>query len=329
MSAQVSCCNLEQWVFSAATQYAYPDQIIRGPAGTQLSVSRTYDLSTGLVISARDENQQPTSFAYDSMNRISAVTRPDNAVLRTDYDDNSAKPGVTTTTPIDVAAGTKVVQVTTYDGAGHATKQETKDVGLNSYSIVDAQYDALGRVTAVSNPHASSDSPVWTTYQYDALGRITSVTPPGNSGTYQYAYAANATTVTDPASKQRRTFTDALGRLALVHEPGYADGSPGTGNVTISGTLREKLVNPCRPPSDPCFDTIYDFGTVSITVNGFTATTYYDQGSTSTSIAAALRDVFNTTSSSPVQASASGSTVTLTSKAIGAQTNYPLSEGWT
>jgi len=70
---------------------------------------------------------------------------------------------------------------------------------------------------------------------------------------------------------------------------------------------------------------INDTGTVSITVNGFTKSTSYGQTSTASSIASALITAFNADSSSPVNTSVSGGTVTLTAKSGGAATNYTLS----
>jgi len=72
--------------------------------------------------------------------------------------------------------------------------------------------------------------------------------------------------------------------------------------------------------------TLYDTGTVWITVNGFQASTAYAQGSTTSTLASALAGVLNG-STSPVTASVSGASVTLTSKMSGAITNYPLSTG--
>ncbi|MBK6723642.1 MAG: RHS repeat protein [Acidobacteria bacterium] len=66
---------------------------------------------------------------------------------------------------------------------------------------------------------------------YDALGRVTAVaTSDGSSvGT---SYSGNTVTVTDQASKQRKSVTDALGRLKTVYEPD----SGGTLNVNTDYT---------------------------------------------------------------------------------------------
>jgi len=77
--------------------------------------------------------------------------------------------------------------------------------------------------------------------------------------------------------------------------------------------------------------TVYDSGSVGIRVTGsftgspFTATASYGQSSTTSSVAAALRNYFNNNSGSPVTASGTGATVTLTAKTGGASTNYSVS----
>jgi len=333
LTAQVDCCNQEQWTFTSATQYAYATTITRGPTGTQLTSSRAYDFNTGLLTSVTDENNQTTGFGYDALKRLSSVTRPDSVQLTTSFDDNAAFPSVTSTTPVDT--GKSVVQITTTDGLGRPTKQETEDAASVSYSIVDTQYDTLGRVTQVSNPHTSGQTAAWTVNNFDTLSRVTKVIPPDGTQTSnntQYSYSGNSATATDPAGKQRKTFTDALGRLAQVYEPGYDDGVNATGSVTISGDNRFKstVVRPC-PPDPSCVVITADTGPVSVTVNSYTATYYYgsacDQGQCDdpTSVAAGLASIFNSDPNSPVTASASSGTVTLTAKVPGPQSNYSLS----
>jgi YD repeat-containing protein len=310
LTAQVDCCNLEQFNFSSTTQFAYPDSLIRGPSGTQFTTSWTYDFNTGLVLTQNDENDQVTHLNYDNINRLTSVIRPDSVNITTTFDDNAAFPAAITTTPID--ASNSFVQTQTSDGLGRTTKVETKSGSGTSYSILEKQYDNLGRVTQASNPHSSTETAVWTTYSYDPLGRPLVVTPPGTMGTYQYAYSGNSTTVTDPAGKQRQTFTDALGHLSFVYEPGYDDGGPATGSVTIGGSEQHTLGRPV----------LYDYGGVSITVGGVTSDTAYDRYTTTSSIAAGLAQAINANTSSPVTASASGATVNLVAKQGGMLGNY-------
>ncbi|HEV2987795.1 MAG TPA: RHS repeat-associated core domain-containing protein [Candidatus Angelobacter sp.] len=108
--------------------------------------------------------------------------------------------------------------------------------------------------------------------------------------------------------------------------------TPGVGTVTIGGTESSTTVDPCADqtptPSNPnpsCPRTVFDTGTVSVTVNGFTQSVSYSSNSNSGLLAASLVTGFNSNSASPVTASANGSVVTLTSKAGGSASNYALS----
>jgi RHS repeat-associated protein len=310
LTAQVDCCNLKTFTFSSATQFAYPDSLVRGPSGIQFTTSWTYNFNTGLVITQSDENSQVTHLNYDNVNRLTSVTRPDTVIISTSFDDNAAFPSATTTTPID--SSNSIVQTQTTDGVGRTTKVETKSGGGTSYSIVETQYDALGRVSQSSNPHSSTETALWTVYTYDPLSRPLTVTPPGSMGNSQYAYSGNSTTVTDPAGKQRQTFRDALGRLTFVYEPGYDDGGPAGGSVTIQGAEQHTSIPP----------TVYDSGYISITVGNRTDGFSYGRYSTPSSLAASLAQRINGDTNSPVTASVSGATVNLVAKQGGMLGNY-------
>jgi YD repeat-containing protein len=60
-------------------------------------------------------------------------------------------------------------------------------------------------------------TPEWTTTSYDALSRVTQVTTPDGSQV-NTSYLGNTVTVTDQAGKNRKSETDALGRLTKVWE---------------------------------------------------------------------------------------------------------------
>jgi IPT/TIG domain len=117
------------------------------------------------------------------------------------------------------------------------------------------------------------------------------------------------------------------------------NGSSGAGSVAISGIERSTLdcsgglllasysTQQSPPPSQSLSGCIriYDSGSVTININGFVEEVFYGQYSTASSIATALVNAFNGANNSPVSASLSGSTVYLTAKSVGANTNYPLS----
>lgn len=70
----------------------------------------------------------------------------------------------------------------------------------------------------------------------------------------------------------------------------------------------------------------FDSGTLTVTVSGFQASASYNQttNNTSTAMASALASALNA-SGSPVTASASGTTVTITAQTVGTPTNYTVS----
>jgi len=124
------------------------------------------------------------------------------------------------------------------------------------------------------------------------------------------------------------------GQITAFDTTGNPIGTPSTASVTINGAERSvnKRISPCQPGSDQwedgCRYTIYDSGSVSVIVNGYTFTVYYDQGSTASTIAAALSAALNYPLS-PVSATVSGATITLRSTVNGAATNFPLSVSYT
>jgi pimeloyl-ACP methyl ester carboxylesterase len=132
--------------------------------------------------------------------------------------------------------------------------------------------------------------------------------------------------------------TDRLGTISLMGQTlgatltvadGTSVGTPGWGTVVISGFPGSFRYNPCvplprEPVPPPCYITVYEIGTVSVTVGGDTFTaTYRGNTATATAVASALASAMNYPLS-PVSATVSGATVTITSTLNGAATNYPL-----
>ena len=346
-AADTDCCTQEQWNYSSTTDYSYPDSVVRGPVGTQLTTSYGYDYWTGLNTQITDENLQTTNTSYDSMNRVhtvdqpSGLSNPSRIVITNNYDDSSLSPSVTRSSTADSA-----VQVTTFDGLDHVIETELLNGGT-AVSTVTTSYDALGRPSKVSNPFGPGQTPVYTMNQYDALGRPFQVSPP-SGGSYSYGFYGNYKTTTDPAGKVWADHTDALGRTIEADEPGFSLDRQGSGSVAVSGNLQsipggagsgsvtiqggEQSYQWCDPDEEPTRQEpcpgqtwYYDNGYVSITVNGYTASTSYGRNSNPIGIAAWLASGFNSDGNSPVWASASGSTVYFTAKGTGAATNFSLS----
>jgi RHS repeat-associated protein len=247
---QLSCCNQKQFNFSSGTQYSAPDSIVRGPSGgLQFTISFTYNQDNNLVLTSTNENNQVTNYAYDSMNRTTQVLLPPQpppsgtrAQLNTAFNDAGASPTVTKSNTAD-----SLVTITTLDGLGHTMRVDSKN-GATLVSSVTYSYDKLWRRIQGSNPFGPTDTVINTTFSYDAIGRIKQVTPPSGGNT-QYQYSGNTVIVTDPAGKQRKSYTDALGRLIQVDEPGVvASHIPANNYATMQTDGNFVLYDPFNNP---------------------------------------------------------------------------------
>jgi RHS repeat-associated protein len=315
----------------------------------------------GLVQSKRDENdivagRTGTTFTYDGMNRLLTTSYADGGQTSLNYH-SDALPLTVTKTQL-ATPNPSIVSSVIYDGLGRV-KTTSLDSDPAGADLTDTTYDNLGRKRTVSNPHRSTTSSTdgVTTYQYDALGRVTQGAPPDGTVPSQgstclannvcTSSSGNSIIVTDQAGNQRRSFSDALGRLIEVDEPGdnYAGvnasgslaisgalrsvGTPtsGSGSVTISGTEQTytDFSNCVEGGGLEQCPTVWDTGAVSIIVNGKQKTAFFGQGDSAPSIATNLAGQFNADGTSPVSASISGSVITLRAKAAGAATNYSLS----
>jgi RHS repeat-associated protein len=244
-TAELDCCNQKVFNYSLAYQYAYPESMVRGPSGLQFTTSYAYNKDFGWLTSVTDENNQVIQYQYDSMGRSTGVTLPPQGSTSVQYtagfDDTAALPTITkSATPSTVTVPTTV---TTLDGLGHILRVDTKN-GTTLVSSITTSYDELWRSKQVSNPFAPGDSQVFASFSYDPLGRTKQVTPP-SGGYMQYSYSGNTATVADPAGKLRKSYTDALGRLVQVDEPGVVgDHLPANNFVTMQSDSNFVLYDP-------------------------------------------------------------------------------------
>jgi RHS repeat-associated protein len=336
---------------------------------------------TGLVSQHQDENDLRNSrpgvqYQYDSLGRPTSQTLPDGSLARTTQY-NDIIPASKTDTEIISAANDPVapnlsrITQTEFDGLGRPRKTAfLSDPEGATYTRV--AYDALGRKLQEWNatrcdPDVSPTSCAGettfgvTSYEYDVLGRTTKVIPPDGtslSNNVATQYDGNSITVTDQAGKQRRSFSDGLGRLMEVDEPSptgivpavsataYVDvsgteqsrdlaGSPAvaaTGSVQINGNEKSVITQGQRycaafSSRGVCVDweytqvTRYDSGTVSLSVNGFAKSVSYNSASSGTSIASALVTAFNNDAASPVSLQSSGALITILAKTAGTSGN--------
>jgi RHS repeat-associated protein len=193
-----------------------------------------------------------------------------------------------------------------------------------NYVFEDYSYDGLDRQIQTTHPDNSYSKMIYGALVGQA-GGLTS--QQGSTTTYGVGYPV---LMVDEEGKQKQEWVDGFGRVIEVDEPSSGT-AQSVGSVTISGTEDSYTYQKClhELAGGDCTEyeniTVYDSGTVSITVDSFTESVTYGEASTDSSIASALASAFNSAPSSPVTASANGSVVLLTSKASGSGTNYALS----
>jgi len=365
LTAQLNCCQNKSWTYSAATQYSQPDSVTRGSSPTQLTTSATFNPYTGQIATSTDENGQVTIYGFDFMRRLTSAQRQsDGTTVTNTYDDahftvasrspidtTKALQRVTaldalgrasTSTIKDGSSNTVAIVGGQYDLLGRAYKSSNPYTASPQYWNT-TQFDVLGRSTNVLLPDGSqtnySYSTTMTTVtdpagkqrasKLDALGRLIEVDEPGFSSGAPPTPATGSVNISGTLqSIGGAPATGSTGSFSIAGSEKSAQTAPatsGSGSVTISGAERHKSVNQCPPYR--CFTTIYDFGSVSITVNGVPTSTSYGQNSTPSTIATALAGAINanTNINSLVSASASSATVTITARQTGSQTNYSLS----
>ena len=217
----------------ATPTYALPTLITSPPPvpGAPAHTARSqFDYSTGLLTGFRDRNNVVTKTVYnDPFNRPTSVI---SALGISGIESQTLMFYAPATTPFgitlaknDVLTATDQVAFNDRDlrswivteGFGRTKEAWTRDP-QGDVKVVTT-YDALGRAKQVSNPFRPSlgETAVYSATTYDLLGRVTAVTAPDNS-VVSTTYSANTVTVTDQAQKQRKSVTDALGRLIEVYE---------------------------------------------------------------------------------------------------------------
>ncbi len=272
-------------------------------------------------------------YTYDIMGRPATVTHGDGGVTNFTFQESSFPFSVSSSSAID---GTNtLVNTALIDGLGRVTQTQLNS-DPDGADFVDTTYDAAGRKYTVSNPHRSGGSSTdgITTYQYDPLGRTSLVIPPDGTTTsnnVSTTYSGNSVTVVDQAGKERRSFTDALGRLTEVDEPSAPAGATvSNGYLTdqrhqnFGAAARLAVMRAHRVggfeqsynPGQVCqfydcggncimwqnLPTEYDTGFVSITVGTQTISMGYGSSDTASGIAYNLANSINNTSNFPVYA---------------------------
>jgi RHS repeat-associated protein len=171
----------------------------------------------------------------------------------------------------------------------------------------------------------------------------TSPTPPQTLFSKNYQWDQNATNllgeIDQITTKQRQFGYDNLNRLVSAEDVAVT-AAAATGTVEITGfegfqqvcdgggglntqAVRSQTMAQPQMPIGGCTN-VYDTGSIYITVGGYTVSAPYHRFSTSIALANALNALLNA-GGSPVAATVSGSTITLTAKTAGLSGDYPLS----
>lgn len=349
--------NTTTHAYDSAYAGAYPTKTTNA---LNQNVTGAYDFNTGLLTSFTDANGNTTSFAFDSMRRVTSIVFPKGSSgnqPQTTFTYSAASAGF----PVTVQRSKSVTTIlsdsvtTALDGLGRVS--QTQHATPNGNATVGTTYDADGRVSSVTNPYFAPSDPTYgvTSTQYDGIGRVIKTTKQDNSTvTAQYnqsaATSANADCAigTDEAGNQRQSCTDGIGRLVEVDESGnaYAGSAAsgsiglgsirqnvqsfpatyGTGQFTVDGTEQQTVTcigGRCR--------TTWDNGSIKVNLGGFIASTNASQFATAGSIANALANQLaasGSVTSSLYSSSSTSATYTLTAVNPGPQA-IPISYGGT
>src|ERR1700728_2040538 len=235
---------------SNTTQYSYADSYTSGTPPGQTNAYLTketnalgyftsfaYGYSDGQLTSATDPNTQITTYTYntppsgcsfpDGWDRLSQANYPDGGITTYCYNDaayNPSTPSPSVKITKAITSSLNEVSTAAFDGMGHTVETMlSSDPQGTDYTVTS--YDGSGRPyqtynpTRCSTPTTNCGETTWgfTTYTYDALGRTKQVAEPDGSEV-STSYSGNCSLVTDEAENQRRSCSDALGRMTQVFE---------------------------------------------------------------------------------------------------------------
>ena len=307
------------------------------------SYGYTYDVATnggfassnpiGHLVEESNGVNASSQFSYDPMGRVSYqancipsnCTQTGNAVYAA-YD---LAGDLTSLTYPD---GRTVYQ--SYDSAQHLTAVQY--ASWNGQSVNASYYSATGFAPPGETTAAVFGNGVQMAAAFNSRESIAALSYATSAQTLwskQYAWAANAknllqvTDTINPTQTFNYTY-DPDNRLTSASGGGQTLVSPatsGTASLTIAGSESSTYVSPpggCHTKS--CSTLVYNSGGITVTVGGIAETVSYSEGSNVGTIASALATQFNSDPNSLVVATASSATVSLTAKATGAMSNYPL-----
>jgi len=322
-------------------------------------ITYTYDMDSncpvstyaGELISRFDARGIRTCMQYDTRGRVLVKTYSDGTPSASyAYNQTSVAGRVLTNTigrlSSEATAGAYPTgSLFSYDAMGdivdnsQCTPQNCS--GSTVFPVTYSSYNVLGE------PFSATDGDGHTfSYGYNSAGRLTSVTSslsvlgtyPGTllAGVQYNAFGSPVSSLIGAIPLIDSRGYDVRGRLTSISvadssatastgsltingsEQGKGGATPATGTITIAGTEQSGYF--CNPPG-PC-KTIFDSGTVAITLNGTEYEVTYGALSTSSNLASALASQIN--SGGLATATVAASTIDVTTVAKGASANYSL-----
>jgi RHS repeat-associated protein len=248
------CCEPGTISYTSATQYAYPEETVRGAADPasihRVVLKGTHDFNTGTPLSTTDADGATTLLdSSPETLRPIRVHSSDGGSTTFDYDDRFLT--VSTTTRPALPATDVQVSTVWLDGRGMPIRQAQSAVG--GWDVTAVRYDELGRPSALSNPVRRSGEPgTWAAPEHwhlihRAPGRVTLMLGPDGSmratlyGEVDRPRGASSepgttTRTVDAWGRWRWSRTDVLGRIVELVEPAPGgDGSlDGLGNLVTT-----------------------------------------------------------------------------------------------
>lgn len=187
LCADGTVCEQTVFNYTVDTQYAYPSSETTGASDPnsplRVTLSKTYDFNTGLVLSTTDPNLRTTETEYSTANwRPLKSTSATLASTVFAYDDVA----LSITETAKAADGTTAAQNIQYlNGLGQVSREEAF-AGNGLWDVIETKHDNLGRIWKESLPFrltTNQNDIKWSENFYDALGRVTKVLAADGSAT--------------------------------------------------------------------------------------------------------------------------------------------------
>ena len=198
-------------------------------------------------LASRATGGELTTYAYDSVGQLAAVTLPDGSTLAYAYDAAhrliEIADGIGNSILHTLDAVGNRIREDVYGDAGHLARTRGRvfnalsrlayDVGAQAQTTTYS-YDGVGNLLTTTDPLTHQ-----TSSRYDALNRLLQVTDPAG-GVTRYAYdpAGNLSQVTDPRGLATRYTYDGLGNMVQQVSP---DTGTATHTYDAAGNLVSKV----------------------------------------------------------------------------------------